>query len=103
MQSTPITTPTRRSRLRRGSKRATAAERRRLAAVAELGCVLCQRPCQVHHLKETPGQRRDHARTIGLCREHHDEFHRSRAAFEAKYGTQADLLARVNEQLGVPA
>jgi hypothetical protein len=30
---------------------------------------------------------------IPLCRQHHDELHADRPAFESKYGTQYELVA----------
>lgn len=60
------------------SKR-TAAERRHMARVASIGCVLCHHmglgdtPAIVHHMKFGTGasDRSSHFLTIALCPEHH--------------------------------
>lgn len=54
------------------SKRPNAAERRYMSRVADLGCVVCQQPAQVHHLTGAGmGLRAAHSEVIGLCAHHH--------------------------------
>ena len=41
--------------------------------VASLGCVVCKRPAQIHHIQHMNGKsmKRDHRYVVGLCMEHH--------------------------------
>lgn len=87
----------------------TAAESRWMAAVVELGCVVClkhhqvQTPAAVHHIVE--GSRRlGHFYTIPLCDPGHHQNsptsqklsrHPHKARFEKKYGTEYELLSYV--------
>jgi len=82
----------------------TAAEKRHLARVAELGCIICGSPAQVHHIREGQGmgQRAPHFLTIPLCPEHHVggvSIHCSKRRFEAIYGCELDLLNQTLERL----
>ena len=92
----------------------TAAERRWMAAVADLGCVVCLKfhhvrtPCAVHHIVE--GQRRlGHMFTIGLCDPGHHQNtptplkisrHPNKARFEKEYGTEYELLEYTKQLIG---
>lgn len=95
---------------------ATAAEKKHLNAVAELGCILCSRlgfsgtPAEVHHIRTGTGagRRASHFETIPLCPEHHrgnSGLHGlGRKAFERRYSvTELDLLAETLEKLHLPA
>lgn len=73
--------------------------------VASLGCVVCRNagfgetPAQVHHIREGQGaaQRAPDFLVIPLCPEHHDgkdSIHKDRRRFQARYGTELDLLAQ---------
>ena len=79
-------------------KQATKAEREHLSRVASLGCLICQRPANVHHIRPIGlgmGKRSSHYQTIPLCRDHHQgEFsiHNCKKAFEERYGTEEMLL-----------
>ena len=90
-------------------KAATKAERRHLDRVAQLGCVVCNElgyygsPAEIHHLDRN----RNHKRVIPLCAIHHrnggfgEAVHNGTKTWEATYGTQEELLAMVNQQIGV--
>ena len=82
------------------------AEKGWMAAVADLGCIVCLQagfgyvPCCVHHILES-GRRKGHLHTIGLCPSHHAsgvktaEFcsrHPWVREFEKRYGTEESLL-----------
>ena len=98
------------------AKSPTKAEKRRMTAIAEIGCVCCRmdkmgfRPAEVHHLLDG-GVRRGHAFTVGLCDFHHRgvvgngivfaspslvsggrDFEGGTKAFHAHYGTDDELL-----------
>lgn len=85
----------------------TTSERAHLSCVASLGCVICGRPAEIHHLRSGlgMGQRAPHNRVIGLCAAHHRTgghgvaFHAGRRTWEARFGTEIELLARVQEEL----
>ena len=95
----------------------TVADKERGAKLREMGCIVCLNqfdlytPTAIHHLD---GQTKEgcHQLTIPLCPKHHQEkcntllyhgdsmwisFHGDgRAAFEAAYGTEQELLEQVN-------
>lgn len=87
------------------SKSATALEKHRMERVAALGCIICGSPAQIHHIGTHAGGGRDHMRTIPLCVMHHTagiygtSLHAGKKAFEARYGTEEELLEQVNEIL----
>lgn len=73
-----------------------------LAMVAALPCIVCgARPVEVHHIRNGygMGQRASDLETIPLCPGHHrtgpDAFHAGPRTFEARFGTERELLARV--------
>lgn len=83
----------------------TKAQKRWMGKVAELGCIVCRNagfgptPAQVHHLREGQGgaQRANDFLTIPLCPAHHDgkdSIHKDRQMFQARYGTELDLLSQ---------
>ena len=71
--------------------------------VAELGCLLCGRPAELHHLRAGMGQRGKDV--IPLCPHHHrhgpfgDATHNGYKTFCKKYGSEATLLAKLNKIL----
>lgn len=90
----------------------TAASRRHMGKVAEIGCVLCDHlgmgvtPAQVHHVREGQGmsQRASDYLTVALCPEHHQGetgLHGlGTRGFERMYKlTELDLLAMTIERL----
>jgi hypothetical protein len=88
------------------AKRApTAAESRYMGRVAELGCLICQKPAQVHHIREGQGmsERASNWLTVPLCQEHHTggfSVHGSMSReFENIYGSELDLLAETIKRL----
>ncbi len=96
----------------------SAAEKRHMAEVAELGCIVCRNTfgiyseAAIHHIdgKTKPGA---HSRVLPLCARHHQVSSDSgeyttrhapgrnagKAMFEAAYGSEDDLLAQVNDLL----
>jgi hypothetical protein len=91
----------------------TAGDRKHLAMVANIGCIVCRNngnagtPAEIHHLRDGVGigQRSQHKNSIPLCHAHHRTggygvaFHAGKKAFEGKYGTERELLAQVNDLL----
>ncbi|MBY5815296.1 hypothetical protein HFN60_06435 [Rhizobium leguminosarum] len=86
--------------------------------VAALGCIVvfpdsgerCCSPAEIHHPRDGQGlgQRADHFQAIPLCFNHHSAqspppyghaIHKGTKTFEARYGTEAELLERTRELL----
>lgn len=72
----------------------------------ERGCVICGSPPDVHHVL-TAGMRTSHLETISLCPVHHRSGmnneaavsrHPWKRAFEKRYGTEAELLAKLKAE-----
>ena len=88
-------------------------ERAWMDAVAGLGCCVCIQeclgptPCAVHHLLDG-GKRISHLHTIGLCDPGHHQNgaasgkisrHPWKRRFEARFGTEAELLRWTQKKL----
>lgn len=90
-------------------KQPTKAEKDHMHRVRSLGCIICGRPPEVHHITNgTMGKKASHYETIPLCFNHHsaqtplpfgESVHKGTKSFEAKYGTQEELLKRTLERL----
>lgn len=90
-----------------------AAERLHLSRVASLGCIVCRitgyefTPAEIHHPRTGMGmsQRASHFDAIPLCHIHHRTgghglaIHSGQKTWEAKFGTELELLAQVKELL----
>ena len=95
------------------SKSPTKAEKAWMDRIQKLGCVACEKDgnpgalAEIHHI--VSGNRRiGHMFTLPLCPNHHrlgsikmPAIHPWRKRFEAKYGTQLELLAELKKRLGV--
>jgi hypothetical protein len=82
--------------------------------MAELGCIACHlegfenTPTEIHHLRAGQGlsQRAPDDQTIPLCPTHHryggmfPGLHSNPNAFRKLYGTEEELLCRVNKYIG---
>lgn len=94
-------------------RKPTADESRHMSAVVALGCIACRldldqyTPAEIHH---TAGKTKlgAHFKVLGLCQWHHRdgkdvEWYTSRhpykKRFEARYGTEAELLEKTRELL----
>lgn len=89
-------------------------EREWMARVADYGCIACRmegnfRQAAVHHIV-SGNKRMGHLFTLPLCDPGHHQngaqfdmvsVHPYKARFEAKYGTQLELLAKLKVELGV--
>ena len=89
-------------------------ERDHMGRVAALSCIVCRNeglgdtPAMVHHIGNgTMGKRASNYETIPLCSEHHQHgghgvaVHAGRKAFEARYGTEQELLEQTRRELGL--
>jgi hypothetical protein len=101
-------------RAKPGKRAPTKAEREWLDAIVRFGCIACwldglgHRPPAVHHILRG-GRRMGHLHSIGLCDPGHHQNgaalgmvsrHPWKARFEAKYGTELELLARLRAEIG---
>jgi hypothetical protein len=86
-------------------KVATRLEREHMSKVASLGCLVCQMPTQLHHIRPVGlgiGNRSSHYHVVPLCREHHTgqfSIHNCKEQFEAMYGTEEELLHRTLKEI----
>ena len=93
---------------------ATKAEREHMIRVARLGCLACKKDgyltpeVELHHPRHGVGMGRkaSHYDVLPLCHAHHRTgghgiaFHAGKQAWEAKYGTETELLEEVQTLLG---
>ena len=83
----------------------TKTERIYFNKVAELGCIVCAMPAEIHHLRTGAGIGMKSKDVIPLCPNHHRNgghgvaIHAGRLAFEANYGTELELLEKVRKLL----
>ena len=93
-------------------KARTAPEKRHMARVAALGCIVCRNlgepgtPAECHHINNgTLGKRSGNRLVLPLCPFHHRQgppgsaVHASRSMFEANHGTELELLDQTLELL----
>jgi len=86
----------------------TKATKRHLDRVASLGCLICERPAVIHHIRtgQGAGQRASDYLTIPLCPDHHTQggsgvaIHAGQKTWEALYGSELDHLADTIRRLG---
>lgn len=79
---------------------ASAAGKRHMSKVAQLGCLVCDAPANVHHIR-TERIKSDFL-VVPLCREHHQgdfSIHGSKEQFTNIYGSELHLLAQTIERL----
>jgi hypothetical protein len=94
------------------SKPPTKAESEWMARIADLGCIACRKdgnssPASVHHIVQ--GNRRlGHLFTLPLCYPHHQgdgrevpSIHFTKRTFVQRYGTELELLAGLQCELGI--
>lgn len=91
------------------SKKPTKAESEYMGRVAAMGCWICQRPAEVHHIKTGVGmgQRASNYDVIPLCPFHHrqggfgEAIHAGIQTWQKRYGSELDMLSEVKEMLNV--
>lgn len=91
----------------------TKAERQHYDKLSQIGCIVCQREGlgytmpHIHHIRHGVGmaQRSHYLLAIPLCPLHHQNgghgvaLHAGQKTFEAKYGTESELLAHTTKIL----
>lgn len=84
---------------------ATKQEKVWMDKVASLGCYVCERPAALHHIRPKGtgiGRRTSHFHVIPLCYDHHQgqfSIHMAKKQFEAKYGTEQEILENVKKRV----
>ena len=85
----------------------TKAEKAYLSRVAAIGCCVCRRPAEIHHILtgKGMGQKASNLDVIPLCPDHHRNgghgvaIHSGVKTWEANYGTEAQHLERTRAVL----
>ena len=91
-------------------KRPNKIERERLKTISEMPCYACfidgrEMESEVHHIRTQTGLglRPSHFATIPLCPQHHRtgkvSVHLGKVEFEKRYGTQLEILEKVNREI----
>ena len=91
-------------------KRPNKIERERLATISNMPCYACfqdgrETNAEVHHIRTQTGLglRPSHFATIPLCPQHHRtgkvSVHLGKVEFEKRYGTQLEILEKVNREI----
>lgn len=88
-------------------RKATKKEREHMAKMAATGCIICDRPAELHHPRYGAGmgQKASHYDVIPLCCEHHRTgnsgvaIHAGIKLFEEMHGTERELLAKAMARL----
>lgn len=86
-------------------KQSTKAQKARMAAIAELGCIICQSPAAIHHTGTHMGGGRNHDCILPLCGFHHqtggygNAIHAGKKAWEDRFGTESELMQKVEKLL----
>ena len=81
------------------------AEKEHLRRVAEMGCYVCSRPAEIHHIRQQTGlaMRSSSYETIPLCEIHHRlgkvSVHLGKKEFIKRYGTEQQILAEIRRRL----
>ncbi len=81
------------------------AEKEHLRRVAEMGCYVCSRPAEIHHIRHQTGlaMRSSHYETIPLCPDHHRlskiSVHLGKKEFVKRYGTEQQNIGRNKEKI----
>jgi len=84
------------------------AEKEYQARVRALGCIICERPASIHHIRDGMGksQKNGEMEVLPLCPYHHQNgglgnaFHAGRTTWERCWGTERELQQKVKERLG---
>lgn len=85
----------------------TKAQRERWGKIAELGCIVCGSPAEIHHAQVTMGMRKNHDNVLPLCDFCHRNggygyaIHAGKTEWEARHGTEAALLEKVSRLVDV--
>jgi hypothetical protein len=96
-----------------GKKKPNKLERERLQAVADMPCYACfqdglEMQSEVHHIRSLKlgsgmGKKSDVVYTIPLCPKHHRfgkvSVHLGKKEFEKRYGTELEILEKVNREI----
>jgi hypothetical protein len=88
------------------ANRPTEEQKARWERIVGYGCIVCRRSAEIHHIETKMGCRKDHSRTIPLCPYHHRigqrgmALHAGKKEFEKNFGSESELLDKINELIG---
>ena len=77
-----------------------------LDKIAALGCLICGRPAEIHHVRMGVGMGQRGKEVIPLCEKHHrlgpfgECAHNGAKTFAKKYGTELEMVEKVNLLIG---
>lgn len=80
--------------------------RKFLDQVAELGCIVCQRPAEIHHVRKN-GEGRDDRKVIPLCPDHHRNggygiaIESGKKTWRKQFGNEVDMVGEVYKRLDI--
>ena len=85
----------------------TKQQRARWSRIAEMGCMICASPAEIHHCFTGAGGRKNHDKVIPLCPEHHRGaqgidgryYGMSKKKWQSIYGTEQELLDKLESML----
>ena len=91
-------------------KRPTVAEKKWMQQVADYGCIACEKdglnvPAEIHHIRKHTGMglRPSNFDVLPLCASHHRtgkiSVHLGKKAFVERYGTEQEILEKVNREI----
>ena len=92
------------------SKKPTKKESAYMGKVADMACLICGQPAEVHHIRLGQGmsQRANNYLTVPLCAHHHrlggfgEAIHASQRQFEVQQGwTELQMLAETIRRMNV--
>jgi len=78
-----------------------------MAKMVEDGCIICERPAEIHHLTGDSGLGQKSKRFFPLCSDHHrngghgNAIHSGVETWEGIFGTQWELYEKTLERLGL--
>lgn len=92
--------------MKKKPNKATPDQRERWERLRALGCIVCGSKylTLIHHAQTGMGGRKNHDKVIPLCFTHHQGeqgLHTlSRRVWEARYGTEQELMTKAKQLLG---
>jgi len=87
------------------SKKPTRDQQERYERVLDGGCIICQMPAEIHHMRSGAGLGQRGKGLLPLCPKHHrtgnygEAIHAGQKGFEYKFGSEDYLLDRLKERM----
>ncbi len=83
----------------------TKARDKHFSRVADLGCIVCQSPAEIHHCFTSMGCKKDDTKVIPLCPYHHRTggygfaIHAGKKTWQDRHGSEMELFDKTIELL----